>query len=113
MVTNTDVSWGLVMAEKLLDGQRLYLDIIEVNPPATPYLYVAPVLLARLVGLPAEFVVDTLVFLTAGLSLWLAGRILSKARLVVDGDAWLLVTVVAVALTIVPARTTENASISA
>ena len=105
MVTNTDVSWGLVMAEKLLDGQRLYLDIIEVNPPATPYLYVAPVLLARLVGLPAEFVVDTLVFLTAGLSLWLAGRILLKARLVVDGDAWLLVTVVAVALTIVPART--------
>jgi hypothetical protein len=105
LVANTDVSWGLVMAEKLLDGQRLYVDIIEVNPPATPYLYVFPALLARLAGLPAEFVVDALVFLAAGLSLWLAGRILLKAGLVADGDAWLLATVVAVALTILPAQT--------
>jgi hypothetical protein len=105
LVANTDVSWGLVMAEKLLDGQRLYVDIIEVNPPATPYLYVGPALLARLAGLPAEFVVDGLVFLAAGLSLWLAGRILLKAGLVADGDAWLLATVVAVALTILPAQT--------
>jgi hypothetical protein len=105
LIANTDVSWGLVMAEKLLDGQRLYVDIIEVNPPATPYLYVAPALLARLAGLPAEFVVDALVFLAAGLSLWLAGRILLKARLVADGDAWMLATVVAAALTVLPAQT--------
>ena len=66
---NTDVSWGLTMAEKWLDGARLYIDIIEVNPPATVYLYVLPAWLARLTGLRAEILVDALVFLAAGLSL--------------------------------------------
>ncbi len=30
---NTDVSWLLVIGERMLDGQRLYRDIIEINPP--------------------------------------------------------------------------------
>src|SRR5438132_8115578 len=29
---NTDVSWLLVIGERMLDGQRLYRDIIEINP---------------------------------------------------------------------------------
>ena len=30
--TNTDVSWLITVGEKVLDGQRLYVDLLEVNP---------------------------------------------------------------------------------
>src|SRR5207249_12220136 len=30
-----DVSWLITVNEKMLAGQRLYVDIIEVNPPAS------------------------------------------------------------------------------
>jgi hypothetical protein len=102
LVIHPDVSWGLTMAEKLLDGQRLYVDIGEVNPPATTYLYVAPVWLARVIGLRAEFIVEALVFVAAALSLWLAGRILLRASLLEGRDGWLLATIAAAALTILP-----------
>src|ERR1039458_10645541 len=68
LLVNVDVSWFITIAEKWLDGQRLYVDIVDVNPPASMFLYVVPALLARLSGLPAEFTVDALVLLSAGLS---------------------------------------------
>ena len=30
---NADVSWLLTVAERVWDGQRLYVDVIETNPP--------------------------------------------------------------------------------
>ena len=90
LVANTDVSWDLTAADKFLDGQRLYVDVIEVNPPATVLLYVVPALLGRLSGIPAEFFVDVLVFLAIGLSLWLSGRVLRNAGLVENADGWLM-----------------------
>ena len=30
---NVDVAWLLTVGEKMLDGQRLYVDILETNPP--------------------------------------------------------------------------------
>lgn len=100
----TDVSWGLTMADKVLDGERLYVDIIEVNPPATVFLYMLPALLGRLSGLPAEFFVDVLVFATAGVSLWLAGRILRRSEISLGAD-WTLATVAAAIMLILPAKT--------
>jgi hypothetical protein len=35
---NTDSGWLLVVARRLLDGDRLYVDIIEVNPPLIVWL---------------------------------------------------------------------------
>jgi hypothetical protein len=35
---NTDVSWEITLSEKILDGQRLYVDLIELNPPASTFL---------------------------------------------------------------------------
>ena len=32
---NSDVSWEITLSEKILDGQRLYTDLIEINPPAS------------------------------------------------------------------------------
>jgi len=33
VAANTDVSWLLIAGERWLDGQRLYSDIVETNPP--------------------------------------------------------------------------------
>jgi hypothetical protein len=101
---NPDVSWGLTMAEKWLDGGRLYVDIIEVNPPATLFLYVLPVVLERLTGLHAEIFVDVLVLLAAASSLWLAARILLDDKLVSGEQGWPLAAMAAAALTILPGQ---------
>jgi hypothetical protein len=104
LVANVDVSWFITIAEKWLDGQQLYVDIVDVNPPASMLLYVAPVFLARLSGLPPEVTLDALIFLAAGLSLWLASRIVLDAKLVAPRHVWPLTTLVAIALVIIPAQ---------
>ena len=90
------------MAEKFLHGQRLYVDFIDPNPPATMFLYVVPAWLAGLIGVRGEFVVGVLVLFAAALSLWLAARILVRAKLLADRDGWLLATIAAAALTVLP-----------
>ena len=79
IVTATDVSWLITLSEKVLDGTRLYVDLIEVNPPASVLLYLPAVALARLIGVAPEIVVNTLVFFAVGASLWITGRILGGA----------------------------------
>jgi len=53
-----DVSWLITVSERILNGGRLYIDILEPNPPMAGYLYMPPVLLARALGMsPEPFVV--------------------------------------------------------
>ncbi|MCC7348117.1 MAG: hypothetical protein IT538_12020 [Variibacter sp.] len=103
--TNTDVSWDITIVEKMLAGGRLYVDILEVNPPATAYLYYLPVVLARVLGVTPEFMVDALVLLAVAIALWLAGRPLRASGLVRPADAWLLAAAAAATLTVLPAYT--------
>jgi hypothetical protein len=49
-----DVSWLITVSERILQGQRLYIDILEPNPPVAGYLYMLPVMLAHAVGMKAE-----------------------------------------------------------
>lgn len=48
---NGDAHWILTMAGRLLDGERLYRDILEINPPLIVWLQVPIVWLARAAGL--------------------------------------------------------------
>jgi hypothetical protein len=104
VVANTDVSWLITLAEKVLDGQRLYVDLIEINPPASVFLYLPAVAFARALGLSPETAVDAAVFLAIGVSLWLAGRTLRQAP---DDkiDLMRLAVLVAALLAILPAQT--------
>lgn len=54
MPTKDDISWLITNAQALVDGQELYKDIIETNPPLSVLLYVPAVLVERLTGLRAE-----------------------------------------------------------
>ena len=55
-----DVSWLITVNEKLLAGQRAYVDFIEVNPPASIWLYTPAVWIAHLLRLRPEAVVASL-----------------------------------------------------
>ncbi|MBA2932865.1 hypothetical protein HZF05_02025 [Sphingomonas sp. CGMCC 1.13654] len=57
-----DVSWLLTVCDHLLDGQRLYVDIIETNPPASVWLYLPGAALARAIGATPELVTAIWVF---------------------------------------------------
>jgi hypothetical protein len=105
IVTATDVSWLITLSEKVLDGTRLYVDLIELNPPASVLLYLPAVALSRLIGLAPEIVVNMLVFFAVGASLWITGRILTRARLLDGVDGWTLAAFAALLLLVFPART--------
>lgn len=73
---NTDVSWLLVIGERMRDGQRLYRDIIEINPPMAPFAYLPGVALARVLGVDPRHVIDAQLLLLAAASLFAVSRIL-------------------------------------
>lgn len=54
---DADVSWLITVSERVLAGDRLYVDILEVNPPASVWMYIPLVWLAQLAGLKPEAVV--------------------------------------------------------
>lgn len=62
---------------RMLDGARLYVDIIEVNPPLAFYLTVPPVAAARLIGISSEAALISYVFVLIVGSLVLVHRLLS------------------------------------
>jgi len=77
-----DTGFLLDAAERVLDGSRLYVDVVEINPPLIVALNVPAVLLGRVLG-----VSDILVYrvgftvallLTLGLAARLARRVLSE-----------------------------------
>ena len=65
---NTDVSWLLVVGERMLDGQHLYRDIVEINPPMAAFAYLqslwGPVWTPLAIGL-ANFALAALALLAA------------------------------------------------
>ncbi|WP_181703266.1 hypothetical protein [Chthonobacter albigriseus] len=93
-----DAAWLLTVAERFLDGARLAVDIVEVNPPMSVYLSVPVVALARLLGMAP----DTLLPFYTGLAILsgivAAGRILHRAGLVDTPSAWNAMAFAAIAL---------------
>jgi hypothetical protein len=52
--TNVDVSWLLVVCDRLLGGEHLNTDILETNPPFSIFMYMPFMLLEKMTGLTAE-----------------------------------------------------------
>jgi hypothetical protein len=61
IVLNADLGCLLTENEKILDGKRLGIDLFELNPPLSVYMYMPAVRLARLAGLAPETLVIILV----------------------------------------------------
>jgi hypothetical protein len=73
---NVDVSWWLIVGERMLDGQRLYVDILETNPPMAASVYLLSVALAHLVHVRPEVMTDGVIFVLIAGSLSLTWHIL-------------------------------------
>jgi hypothetical protein len=104
VAANSDVSWLLIAGERWLDGQRLYSDILETNPPMAVLVYVPGILMSRALGLSAEIVIDGLIFLAAALSLGITALILRKSSVLAANQRWAFAMVAAAVLAILPVQ---------
>src|SRR5258708_35295317 len=91
LAANTDVSWLLTVGERVLDGQRLYVDVIDANPPMAGLLYLPGIVIARALGLPAEVLTDRLIFAATFVSLAILARILNNSSVLERAHSRLLV----------------------
>lgn len=96
---HTDVSWYLYVAERLLDGSRLYVDLGDVNPPLIVYLSTPPVLASRLIGVGPETALRIAFLVLAILSTALAARFLVRA---IPGPVLRSVTILALFFVALP-----------
>jgi hypothetical protein len=101
---NTDVSWLLTAAERVLDGQRLYTDVIETNPPMAVLIYMPGIVIARALGLPAELVTDGLVFVAVFASLAIVASILKNSLVLHSLAGWPLALLAFAILTVLPTK---------
>jgi hypothetical protein len=82
--TATNVSWLLVVGNRMLAGDRLYTDIVEMNPPASVLLYLPEVWIGRTFGLKAEHVLLVFVLLCLLAALAFSYRILARSNIKLD-----------------------------
>jgi hypothetical protein len=100
---NVDVSYMILICDRLLGGARLHVDIIETNPPFSVWLYMPFVLAERMTGWPAELWLSLGVPALALLSVALSATILRPAGLLDGGRlAWLAPVTVAATLYVLP-----------
>ncbi|RUW44201.1 hypothetical protein EOA36_31895, partial [Mesorhizobium sp. M8A.F.Ca.ET.021.01.1.1] len=76
---NVDVSWLLTVGDRVLNGERLYVDIAEANPPFSTWLYLPFLVMERLTGLAAELWLSVGLAALAVASIWFSARILIQA----------------------------------
>jgi len=91
---NHDVALYLTAGQRLLEGDRPFVEVIDINPPMIVYVSAVPTAVAAATGLPIGPV--ALVFFAAlfGLAFWLLVAALRAARAegtaaVLIGAAWL------------------------
>jgi hypothetical protein len=103
VVSVPDVTWLQIAAERAMHGQRLYTQVLEVNPPLSVFIYAPALLLAGWLDVPPEAVTAGLCVLAAVVSLGLSGAIL---RPLIGNDlrrGWRLAAAGAFVLGVMPA----------
>jgi hypothetical protein len=78
LVLNSDVSWLLLAAKRLMAGGNYTLDYFEINPPIIFYLYLPVVGYKAILGLSTKVALRLYVFLLASLSLLLTSLVMKK-----------------------------------
>lgn len=79
--TVADTSWLITVAERLAAGDRLYVDVIELNPPFSIWLYMMPVRIASALAISPEVAVRLYTIALCLVGAWLAGWLLAAASM--------------------------------
>jgi hypothetical protein len=74
-----DVAWHLYAADRMLHGDRLYVDLIEYNLPWIYYLSMPAVLASRVTAMSPQIAFKMFVLLLIALSVSLSIRVTSRA----------------------------------
>jgi hypothetical protein len=98
----TDVSWLITMCERILGGEKAYIDIFETTPPVPMLLYMPGVLLARLLSVTPETTTFAIAYVAAFGSLALSARILPEYVASGEKTSWLILLPAAVILFVLP-----------
>ena len=98
----TDVSWLITMCERILDGEKAYIDIFETTPPVPMLLYMPGVLLARLLSITPETTTFAIAYAAAFGSIALSARILPDYVATGEKTSWLILLPAAVILFVLP-----------
>ncbi|UCI19736.1 hypothetical protein FJ970_01805 [Mesorhizobium sp. B2-1-8] len=99
---NTDVSWLILICEKVLDGQKLYVDILETNPPFSVALYIGPVWLSQRLGISPESAIEFFIYMVFFVSIALSAVVIERSRIFVDVKTQWIYPALAVLLLIMP-----------
>jgi hypothetical protein len=81
VVLNADLSCLLTEGEKVLDGRKLGIDLFELNPPLSIYLYMPALMLSRATGVRPEIFVIMLVMIEIAGALVIIDRAAAAAKL--------------------------------
>jgi hypothetical protein len=77
-----DVAWLLYVARKWLGGERLYEDIVEVNPPLIVWIYALPAMVSSWLGVSPKTVSEPMfAALLLGCAWWTAQLLHGRAPL--------------------------------
>lgn len=82
MIPNPDSSWLIYAAQRLADGQVLYVDIMETNPPLIIWLSLLPVRLGRLLNISPFLIFPVLVTFINLASLILVANIMRGKKII-------------------------------
>ena len=99
LVLNPDLGWLLTVDEKILDGQKLGVDLFESNPPLSVYMYMPAVVFSRLSGIAPQFIVIAMVMVEIAGVLLIIERAASSAGLGAEErsiSAWLFAFLLAI-----------------
>jgi hypothetical protein len=96
-----DVSWLTSMCERMLNGEKGWVDIFETTPPVPTLLYMPGVLLARIAGVSSEAAVFATAYAAALLALYCSFRLLPDRIAGSVPSPWAVVVPAAVFLFII------------
>ncbi|WP_244521481.1 hypothetical protein [Bradyrhizobium sp. DOA9] len=81
VVLNPDLACLLTEGEQVLAGRKPGVDLLELNPPLSVYLYMPASMLARMTGIAPEVIVIILILVEIAGALLLIDRAAAAARL--------------------------------
>lgn len=76
---NFDSSLILAVAQRWLDGERLYVDLVDVNPPLIFALNLIPAAIAKVTGMSAPVTLVLCILALIAVSVWLSVKTLPAA----------------------------------
>lgn len=87
---NQDVGVILAVAERWMSGERLYVDVIDVNPPLIFMLNLLPVAMAKVLPISSASALMICVLALAGWATWASYRLLGILRIAEERTVKLL-----------------------